>query len=117
MALAENPSFNFLYKIFSYICGKVTVGTYNLQSVILNSAAVGLFTPIIAGSASGSAFLFACEANTQFLYHFKSKKISQLINGISSDLRNLLKYFIGTATLMPSNSVSIPSNFPTKAVL
>ena len=84
---------------------------------MLNSTSVGLSIQTIGGSKSGSAALVFLGANTQFLLHVKSKEISQFINGISNDRKNLLKYFTGTAILMFSNSVLLPSNFPTKSVL
>ena len=82
-----------------------------------NSAFGGLFIPTTEGSALGSASLVVCEVNTQFLLHFKSKKISQFIKGITNDLKHLLKYFNGTAVLIFSNSLLLPSDFPVKLVL
>ena len=75
-----------------------------------NSAFVGT---VIAGFVVGfaPAGVVACEVNTQFLLYFKSKEISQLINGISNGLKNLPKYLNGTAILMSSNSVLLTCNF------
>ena len=85
-----------------FICSKhllsscVTTGTYNFASFILNVAFVGAFIAGIAGSASGSASLFALLAITQFSDQVKKISISQLINSISSVLQKLLKCFNGT---------------------
>ena len=57
---------------------KVTTGTYNFVFVILNA-------------------VLAIVDITQSLLQFNSRWILQLINGISTDLQNLLKYFSGTA--------------------
>ena len=74
-----------------------------MQSVISSFASVGL---LIAGFTAGPApaGLVAFEVNTQFLFHFKSKETSQLIQGMSRTLKNVLKYSNGTAILMFSNS-------------
>ena len=72
---------------------KVTTGTYNLVSVILNVAFAGLLTAPTAGFAS----LVALLVNTQFSDHIKTRFIAQLTNGISSVLQKFLKCFNGTA--------------------
>ena len=61
-----NPVFNCSKSLLSYSVDKVTTGTYNFVSVILNVAFVGLLTAATAGSASGSASLVALLAITQF---------------------------------------------------
>ena len=52
--------------LLSFSADKVTTGTYNLQSVILKTAPVGLLIPATAGSASGSATLVALFVIRQF---------------------------------------------------
>ena len=53
--------------------------------------------------------------NTHFFFHVKFNLIFQLIKGISSDLKNLLKYFNGTTTftllfaILPSRT-GLPNN-------
>ena len=87
----------------------MTTATYNFASLILNVAFVGLLTAATAGSVSRSASLVALLVITQFSDQLKIRFISQLINGISSVLQKLLKYFDGT-TISTSFSVSLPSN-------
>ena len=53
-------------------------GTYNFVSLVINTA------------------LAASVDNTQSFFHVKFNLILQLIKSISSDLKNLLKYFNGT---------------------
>ena len=53
------------------------------MSVILNVVFGGYSTAATAGSASGSEYLVALLANTQFSDHVKIRFISQLINGMS----------------------------------
>ena len=87
----------------------MTTATYNFASLILNVAFVGLLTAATAGSVSRYASLVALLVITQFSDQLKIRFISQLINGISSVLQKLLKYFDGT-TISTSFSVSLPSN-------
>ena len=56
-------------KLLSSFVDKVTTGTYNFVSVILNLAFVGLFTLVTAGFPpwAGTASLVALLVNTQFL--------------------------------------------------
>ena len=82
--------------MLSFSADKVTTETYNLQSVILKVAFVGLLISSAAGSVSGSSSLVVLLVNTQFLDQVKFKDTSQLINGISNVLQKLLKYFSGT---------------------
>ena len=70
---------------------KVTTGTYKIVPSILNVALIGSAT---AGLASGSTSLAAFLVITQFSDQVKIRIISQLINGISSVLQKLLKYFV-----------------------
>ena len=78
---------------------KVTTGTYNFVSVILNVAFFGAFILSHAstgGSASGSACLANCvviSVKAQFLDQVKVKDSLQLIKGMSKYLQKLLKYF------------------------
>ena len=67
------------------------------MSVILNVAFVGLLIPTTAGlfPCAEKALLYALLVITQFLDQFKIKDTSQLINGVSSALHKLLKYFNG----------------------
>ena len=56
---------------------------------------------------------FALSAPTadkpQQFVHLRFNSISQLINGISSDLQNLLKYFTGTAIVVFIKISNAPS--------
>ena len=63
---------------------------------ILKVVFVGLLIPATAGSASGSTSLVALLANTQFSDQVRVYDTSRLINGMSSALQKLLKYFNGT---------------------
>ena len=74
-----NPFFNCSKSLLSSSADKVTTGTYNLQSVILKTAFVGLLIPATAGSASAS--LIALLVITQFSDQFRPKDTSKLING------------------------------------
>ena len=95
--------------LFSF--DKVTTGTYNFVSVILNVAPDGA---TIAGSAYSSTVI---SAKTQFLDQARIISTSQLINGISKFLQKLLKYFNGITTSTFVNE-SIPCGvFPTILVL
>ena len=99
-----NPVFNCSKSLLSFSTDKVTTGSYNLQLVISKNAFVGLLI-------SGPASLVALLVTTQFLDHIKSKEISQLINGMSSVLQKLLKYFNDITILISSLSTSLPSYF------
>ena len=65
---------------FHLIVDKLTTGTYNFVSFILDVAFDGLLTAATAESASGSAPLVALLIITQFSDHVKIRSISQLIN-------------------------------------
>ena len=71
----------------SFSFDKVTTGTYNLVSFILNVAPDG------ATIASSAPAFTVTSAKTQFLEQVKINSTSQLINGISKPLRKLLKCF------------------------
>ena len=60
----------------SYCVDKVTTGTYNFVSVILNVVFVGLLTGASAGFASGSASLVDFFVYTHFSDHVKIRFIS-----------------------------------------
>ena len=94
-----NPDFKLVNNLISSSLDEVTTGTYNLQSVILSVAPVGALSLTTGGPAS--TCLCSKLVITQFLFHFSSKNISQLINGIFSALQKLPKYFNGIA-----NSIS-----------
>ena len=87
----------------SFSFDKVTTGTYNFVSVILNVAPDGA---TIAGSASASAKI-------QFLDQVRNISASQLINGISKLLQKLLKYFKGIKTSASVNESLFSGVFPT----
>ena len=86
-----NPVFNCSKSFMSFSFDKVTTGTYNFVSVILNSNPVGA---TIAG-LSPSASLTVISAKTQFLDQVKINSTSQLISEIFKLLQKLLKYFAG----------------------
>ena len=67
---------------------------YNLQSFIARIAPAG-----VAFTAGGPASIcIPCKlVITQFLFHFNSKDISQLINGMFNALQKFPKYFNGIA--------------------
>ena len=117
MTVFLNPVFNCSKCLLLFSADKVSTGTCNLQSIILKTAFVGLLILTTTGSASGSAFLIALLVNAQFSDHIKSKEIFQLINGMSSVLQKLLRYFNGTTILISSFSTLLPSNFPMMLVL
>ena len=94
-----NPDFKLVNNLISSSLDKVTTGMYNLQSFIANDAPVGELSLTTGGPAS--TCLSSKLVITQFLFHFSSKDTSQLINGISSALQKLPKYFNGIA-----NSIS-----------
>ena len=76
-----NPDFNCSKKLLSSFVDKVTTGTYNFVSVILNVAVV---VACIEGPAGLSPWgvLAVCvviSVKTQFLDHLKIKDASQLI--------------------------------------
>ena len=108
--------------MLSFSADKVTTGTCSFVSFILNVAPVGLLIPSTGGlfpCEATTGGLFPCEAtapqyalllNTQFSNQVK-------VNGISSVLQKLLRYFNETAVLTASFSTLPPSNFPVILVL
>ena len=87
-----NPNFNYSKSFISFSFDKVTTGTYNVVSVILNSNPVGA---TIAGLAAACIVI---SAKIQFLDQVKINSISQLISGIFKLLQKLLKCFSGIIT-------------------
>ena len=65
---------------------KVTTGTYNFASLIINT---GLLAALSAAASLS-------VDNTHSFFHVKFKLILQLIKGISNDLKKLVKYFNDT---------------------
>ena len=92
----SNPDFSCSKNLLSSCVERVTTGTYNFASPILNVAFVGAFISGIAGLALGSAACATIPVRTQISDHVKIRFISQLINGISKVLQKLLKCFNGT---------------------
>ena len=92
-----NPDFNISNSLFSFSIDKVTTGTFNLQSVILNVTSVGEFIPAIARLTSALAVLYALPTSTHLSFQFSSNDTSQLINGIFKLHQKLPKCFKGMA--------------------
>ena len=88
----------------SFSFDKVTTGTYNFESVILNVA------------PDGVTFV-AISTKTQFLYQVKINSTSQLINGIFKSLQKLLKCFSGITTFAFVNESLLSGVFPVILVL
>ena len=78
----------------SFSFDKVTIGTYNSVSVVLNSSPVGA---TIAG-LSPSASLSVTSGKTKFFGQVKINFTSQLISGIFKFFQKLLKCFSGITT-------------------
>ena len=93
-----NPDFNCSKKLLSSFVDKVTTGTYNFVSVILNIAFVRACIAGIAGLSSWGtlAVCAAISVKTQFSDQVKIKDTSKLIKGMSRLLQKLLKCFNGT---------------------
>ena len=66
-----NLVFNYSKSLLSSSVDKVTTGTYNFVSFVLNVAIVGLLTAVTAGSASGLASLVALLVITHSLNKLK----------------------------------------------
>ena len=92
--------------MLSFSADKVTTGTYNFVSVIINVAFVGEAIAGISGvfPCAGTAAYVIISVKTQFLDQVKVKDTSQLINGMSNVLQILVRCFNGTA-----NSISLVS--------
>ena len=97
-----NPDFKLVNNLISSSLDKVTTGIYNLQSTILSVALVGPSSLLAVVPINLSSKLVIA----QFLSHFNSKDISQLINGTFNALQKLPKYFNGIA-----NSISCVPSF------
>ena len=95
-----NPVFSCCESLLSSSVDRVTNETYNVVSVILNVAPVGLLTAAIAGLASGSASLVA-------LHNFLTSCLKKLFK--CEKVKKLFKCFNGTA-ISASFSVLLPSN-------
>ena len=117
MIVLFNPVFNCSKSLLSFSDDKVTTETYNLQSFILKTAFAGLLIPVTAGSASGSTCLVALLAIKYFSDQVKVKDTSQLINGMSTVLLKLLKYFNGVTISTSFSFTWLSSNFPVILVL
>ena len=97
-----NPDFKLVNNLVSSSLDKVTTGTYNSHLVISSDAPVGSLSLLPPPMSLCSKLVI-----TQFLSHFNSKDISQLINGIFSAPQKLPRYFNGIA-----NSISfLPFSF------
>ena len=90
-----NPDFKLVNSFISSSLDKLTTDMYNLQSVILSIALVGILPLITGGPAL--IILFSKLVLMQFLFHINSKDTSQLITGIFNALQKLPKYFNGIA--------------------
>ena len=80
MIVLLNPVFNCSKSLLSFSADKVTTGTYNVQSVILNAALL-----------ENHLYLADLQAN------FKVKDTSQLTNNIFKLFQKLPRCFNGTA--------------------
>ena len=90
----------------SFSFDKVTTGTYNFVSFILNVAPDG------ATIARLAAAFTVISAKAQFLDQVKINSTSQLINGIFKALQKLLKFFSGITTLVFVNESLSSGVFP-----
>ena len=70
------------------LADKVTVGTYNFVSLIVKILLLACSLPLTL------SLPFA--EKMQYFFYLSFNSISQLLNGILSDLQKLLKYFNGT---------------------
>ena len=79
-----NHGFNCSKSLLSFSADKVTTGTCDFVSVILNVAFVGTLISSTAGLSpcAATSSLYALFVNTQFSDQVKVQDISQLINGI-----------------------------------
>ena len=109
-----NPDFNCSNNLLSFSADKVTMGTYNLQSVISNLV---LVRELIRFATAAGGPLKALPTSTPSLYQDKINVISQLINGTSKLLQKLPKYFNGIAIVTSPISSSPGSKLPVISVL
>ena len=96
----------------SFSFDKLTTGTYNLVSGILNIAPDGATKTGLLPSAS----LVVISMKTQFLDHVKINSTSQCTNGIFKALQKLLKCFSGITIFQSVNESLSSGVFPTKFV-
>ena len=92
----------------SFSFDKVTTGTYNFVSAILNYIPVGA---TVAGLSPCTAFTLI-SAKTQFLDQVKINSTSQLISGIFKLFQKLLKCFSGvtqSVSFLPTLFAPYPS--------
>ena len=108
-----NPDSSYSKSFTSFSFDKVTTGTYNFVSVILNVAPDGA---TIARLAPCTA-LIVISAKTQFLDQVKINSTSQLVNSISKLLQKLLECFSGITTFMFVNESLSCRAFPTILIL
>ena len=101
-----SKSSNCSKRFVSFSFDKVTSGTYNILSVILNDA------PDAAPIAGLTPAFTVTSAKTQFLNHVKINSTSKLINGIFKALQKLLKYCSGTTTFTSVNESLFSGVFP-----
>ena len=104
MIILLNPVFDCSRSSLSSSVDKVTTGTCNFVSVILNVAFVGASIFSLAstrGSALGLSFLadyVVISVKTLFSDQVKMRDTSQLIKGMSKAFQTLLKCFNGATT-------------------
>ena len=110
-----NPNFNCSKNFMSFSFDKVTTGTYNFVSVILNVAADG--ATIAGGSSLFPASLVVISAKIQFLVQVKINSTSQLISEIFKFLQKLFKCFSGITTSVFINESLSTGVFPLILVL
>ena len=109
------PVFKPFNNSFSYFSCKVTTGTYNLQSVMLNFKSDGVFIAVTAGarifpSIGSFLSLNTFSPNTQFCDYFKINSISVLIIKKFKLKIKLLKFFNGLMVFFIfRNSTSLPT--------
>ena len=99
----------------SFSFDKVTTGTYNFVSFILNVAPDG--ATIAGGTLLFPASLVVISAKIQFFVQVKVNSSSQLINRIFKFLQKLLKYFNGIATSAFVNESFFCGVFPVILIL
>ena len=96
-----NPVFNCCKSFLSSLLDKVTTGTYNFVSVILNVAPIGALTLGTGESVLGSTSCVVSSVIIKFLDQAKVKCTSHLINGLFNVVQKLLTCFKGTENLTP----------------
>ena len=91
-----------LFCIYSFLC--ICTGLLNVSLHSFDSFALSSFDKVTIGTQGFASVIEKVEAptkldSTQFGSHKNEISTLQLINNISNNLQNLLKYFIGTAFL------------------